>query len=171
MEIPFSIEGVEQRIKVVGTDKSNYEFKLDDQHFKPVLESIEQNKVKFVLDDHSFQAFVSVNEAGSGTVSMQGFDYEIVREDELNEAAEFLTAGDANFENNLFAPMPGKVIKVNVKAGDQVKRGTILLVVEAMKMENNITAELEAVVEKVTVKEGDMVDTDFQLVYLEPMKD
>jgi biotin carboxyl carrier protein len=63
--------------------------------------------------------------------------------------------------------MPGKVIKVNVKKGDKVKRGTILLVVEAMKMENNITAVEEALVTDVVVKEGEMVDTDKQLVYLE----
>jgi pyruvate carboxylase subunit B len=60
------------------------------------------------------------------------------------------------------------VIKVNVKAGDRVKRGSILVVVEAMKMENNIIAVDDAIVEKVTVKEGDMVDSNVQLVYLSP---
>ena len=62
--------------------------------------------------------------------------------------------------------MPGKVIKVNVAEGDHVKRGTILLVVEAMKMENNITAVADAIVEKVNVKEGEMVGTDLQLLHL-----
>ena len=51
--------------------------------------------------------------------------------------------------------------------GDKVTRGTILLIVEAMKMENNIVAAHDAVIEKVTVKEGDMIDTDVQLVILE----
>jgi len=62
--------------------------------------------------------------------------------------------------------MPGKVIKVNVKEGDEVKRGTILLVVEAMKMENNIVSVADAVVETVNVKEGDMVTSDFKLIDL-----
>ncbi|MBT7092296.1 MAG: biotin/lipoyl-binding protein, partial [Bacteroidetes bacterium] len=65
-----------------------------------------------------------------------------------------------------FSPMPGKVIKVNVKTGDMVKRGTVMLVIEAMKMENNITAEKDAIVEQVVVKEDDMVDASTQLVYL-----
>ena len=70
-------------------------------------------------------------------------------------------------EGSLFAPMPGKVIKVNVAEGDKVTRGTVLLIVEAMKMENNIVAAHDAIVEKIAVKEGDMVDTDVQLVILE----
>lgn len=52
----------------------------------------------------------------------------------------------------MFAPMPGKIIKVNVKAGETVKRGTVLLVVEAMKMENNIVAQTPSLVEEIKVK-------------------
>ena len=65
--------------------------------------------------------------------------------------------------------MPGKVIKVVCAVGDKVKRGSILLIVEAMKMENNIVASHDAIVEKIPVKEGDMVDTDVQLVVLEEL--
>ena len=62
--------------------------------------------------------------------------------------------------------MPGKILKINVKEGEKVKRGTVLLVVEAMKMENNIVAGTDAIVEKLNVSEGEMVDTDKQLVLL-----
>ena len=84
----------------------------------------------------------------------------------INNRKTYSTSGSSNSEGNLFSPMPGKVIKVNVKKGDEVKRGTILLVVEAMKMENNITSVKDAVVEKVNVKEGDMVTADFKLIDL-----
>ena len=73
-------------------------------------------------------------------------------------------------EGSLFAPTPGKIIKVNVKEGDKVMRGTILLIVEAMKMENNIVAPHDAIIEKIAVKEGDMVDSDVQLVVLEEIQ-
>ena len=78
-----------------------------------------------------------------------------------------LFASQEDNEGSLFAPMPGKVIKVNVAEGEKVTRGKILLVVEAMKMENNIIATNDAVIEKINVSEGDMVDTDVQLVILE----
>lgn len=73
------------------------------------------------------------------------------------------TAGDTG---NLFSPMPGKIIKINVNEGDEVKRGTILLVVEAMKMENNIVASQPAIVEKINVKVGEMVNVKTQLIHL-----
>jgi biotin carboxyl carrier protein len=63
--------------------------------------------------------------------------------------------------------MPGKVVKINVKEGDEVKEGQIMMVVEAMKMENNIVASGEARVKKILVAEGQMVDNKMQLIELE----
>ena len=63
--------------------------------------------------------------------------------------------------------MPGKVVKINVKEGDTVNEGTIMMVVEAMKMENNIVAPGQAKVKKILVAEGQMVDNKMQLIELE----
>ena len=63
--------------------------------------------------------------------------------------------------------MPGKVVKINVKEGDTVSEGTIMMVVEAMKMENNIVASGNAKVKKILVAEGQMVDNKMQLIELE----
>jgi biotin carboxyl carrier protein len=62
--------------------------------------------------------------------------------------------------------MPGKVIKINVGEGEEVKRGQTLLIVEAMKMENYITAPSNGVVEKVNVKVGEMVNSSTRLVQI-----
>lgn len=55
------------------------------------------------------------------------------------------------------APLPGVIISVNVKEGDQVKAGDTLAVLEAMKMENSIEAEFAGTVTKIHVKPGDSV--------------
>ena len=60
--------------------------------------------------------------------------------------------------------MPGRVIKINVKQGDKVNKGDVLLIVEAMKMENNIASTRDAVIEKVNVSVGDTVDGSTSLV-------
>jgi len=67
--------------------------------------------------------------------------------------------------------MPGKLIKVLVKVGDAVKKGEVLLVVEAMKMENNILAARDGIVEELNVAEGDMVDGSKVLLKLEEEKE
>ena len=64
------------------------------------------------------------------------------------------------------APMPGNILKVNVSAGQAVKEGDVLVVLEAMKMENEIMAPKAGTVAQVLVKKGSTVDTDATLVVL-----
>lgn len=64
------------------------------------------------------------------------------------------------------APMPGNIMKVNVKVGDSVKKGDVLVVLEAMKMENDVCAPADAVVASVEVSQGATVETDTVLVTL-----
>ena len=64
------------------------------------------------------------------------------------------------------APMPGNILKVNVTAGQAVKEGELLVVLEAMKMENEIYAPKAGTVAQVLVQKGSTVDTDATLVVL-----
>ena len=64
------------------------------------------------------------------------------------------------------APMPGKIMSVAVKPGDAVKRGQILLILEAMKMQNEIMAPSDAKVVDVRVSAGQSVNTGDPMVVL-----
>lgn len=64
------------------------------------------------------------------------------------------------------APMPGTINRINVKAGDAVKKGDVLIVLEAMKMENDICAPADGTVSAVLVAQGASVVTDEALVTL-----
>ena len=64
------------------------------------------------------------------------------------------------------APMPGNILKVNVKVGDAVKSGAVLVVLEAMKMENEIMAPKDGTVTQVLVSKGSTVDTGAPLVVI-----
>ena len=64
----------------------------------------------------------------------------------------------------LCSPMPGKVVKVLVKEGDEVTEGMPLVVVEAMKMENELVAPRSGVVQKVYVQAGGAVEGGAQLI-------
>jgi len=124
------------------------------------------NEINFNIDGINHRAYISFDEKGLSWISFNGKLFQKKRLDMLNMKEDFTSNLQGDGISNLFSPMPGKVIKVNVKAGDKVKRGKVLLVVEAMKMENNIVAEDAAIVEKVVAIEGDMVDADTQLVFL-----
>ena len=64
------------------------------------------------------------------------------------------------------APMPGNILKVNVKTGDAIKAGQVLVVLEAMKMENEIMAPKDGTVTQVLVSKGSTVDTGAPLVVI-----
>ncbi len=66
----------------------------------------------------------------------------------------------------LAAPMPGRIVSVAVKAGDTVKSGQTLMVLEAMKMEHSVTAGMDGIVEIVYFKAGDRVDDGEELLSL-----
>ena len=64
------------------------------------------------------------------------------------------------------APMPGTILKVNVTAGQSVKAGDIMFILEAMKMENEIVAPSDGTVSQVVAAKGSSVATDDVLAYL-----
>jgi biotin carboxyl carrier protein len=65
------------------------------------------------------------------------------------------------------APMPGKVVKVLVKVGDEVKEGQGLVVIEAMKMENELKSPKAGKVVELPAKEGTAVEINAKLVVVE----
>ena len=64
------------------------------------------------------------------------------------------------------AHMPGKVLSINVKAGDAVKSGDVLLILEAMKMQNEIMAPADGTVSDVRVSAGQTVATGDVMIVL-----
>lgn len=78
------------------------------------------------------------------------------------QAAPIVAAG----ANTVNAPMPGKVIAVAVTVGQAVKKGDLLLTLEAMKMENEIFAQADAVVSEVLVEAGQTVPAGGPMIVL-----
>lgn len=81
-------------------------------------------------------------------------------------AAPAPAATPAAGESSVVSPLPGTVLDVKVKAGDAVKFGQVVVVLEAMKMETEVVASADGTVDSVLVKAGDAVDTDATLVVL-----
>jgi len=73
-------------------------------------------------------------------------------------------AATAGSDGKLRAPMDGKIVAINVAAGDSVSKGQTLIVLEAMKIQHQLKAALDARVESVTVKEGQQVSNRTILV-------
>ena len=84
----------------------------------------------------------------------------------LTEKSRFPEADIADVEGGLTAPMPGKIVAIEVSEGDSVNTSQLLVLMEAMKMEHQIVAAFDGVVAEVRVAVGDQVDNGELLVII-----
>ncbi len=135
---------------------------------------------KFTINGNVYEVAVEAPENGKANVSVNGKSYVVEMEAEaapapaVRRAAAAPAAAPVKSASGIMkSPLPGKVLKVVVTAGQSVKRGDTLMVIESMKMENNIAAQHDGVVRAIMVSadqsilQGDAL-LDFEAVGQEP---
>ncbi len=166
MIIPVMLDESLFEAELVTLNNGKIQFRIQNETFFVELMESDSQHLQLSINEKSFVFHLSENTKGQTYITTNGINYSGCRKDVLVEADYYESTDQGADAGSYFAPMPGKVIKVSVSPGDEVVRGSLLLVVEAMKMENNIVATHDAIVERVNVKEGDMVDTEKLLIKL-----
>lgn len=167
MQLTVDVEGKKIPVSIKKVQAGYLEGSIETQPFKVEFIHFEDNQLKIMLNGRTETVYCSVNDENKTIVNFHGLNFTCFRYDQLNDNLDYSGKDKANDKNALMSPMPGKVVKINVKEGDEVAEGTIMIVVEAMKMENNITATAKAKVKRILVTEGEMVDNKMQLIELE----
>ena len=100
------------------------------------------------------------------TIKINQRIFEVKRKGELDELITSLGLDKQKVKKlkELHAPMPGRVLKIFVKKGDEIQLGANVLSLEAMKMENILKAEGVGVVGAILISEGDVVDKGTVLI-------
>jgi len=103
------------------------------------------------------------------TLSINSNSYKVKISNELDLLIKEMgfSMGSAKKANDIKAPMPGLILSINVKVGQEVKEGESLLILEAMKMENSISSPKDGVVKSIQVKNGKTVEKGTLLIELE----
>ncbi len=129
--------------------------------------TLDHGAVSMLVDGESFS--IEFEELGDDVAVL--VRNQVTKVDIADERRLRLRAATAGFtvegRQVVTAPMPGKVVKVLVKAGDQVAEGQGLVVVEAMKMENELKSPKAGKVVELRAKEGAAVEKDAPLVVVE----
>jgi biotin carboxyl carrier protein len=135
------------------------------------LSDIEGSPVRMVkIGTHVYRVVVQKRQGrGRYTLWVDGYRFDAEALDERTRAIRDLSAASAGPSGPapILAPMPGLIVRVNVKAGDKVEAGQGVVVMEAMKMENELRATAPGTVKSVEVSTGTAVEKGALLVVLE----
>jgi biotin carboxyl carrier protein len=153
-----SRSGKKTRIIELERDGAGWRVILDGRAVAADVAEIAPHMLSILLDGQSFE--VSVTPYPEGQLKLQTGTQEFTAEIIDPRAWNGRRHGgvEAEGRQQIVAPMPGKVVRVLVHAGDHVESGQGLLVVEAMKMQNEIRSPKSGTVERVLVKEGQAVN-------------
>ncbi len=155
-------DGGEFEVDILATDGSTVHARVDGIDFSVSFERIGDDAAIVTVNGRRYRVFgAALRDRILVTAGPMGFEFARVEEGR-SQAAKGLATPE------LCAPMPGKVLRILVKEGDEVEAGAGLLVLEAMKMETTLYAETPARVKRVLVEEGQMVDHGAVMIELSP---
>lgn len=141
------------------------EARVGQRQYDLEVVSPESGVFTFLAGDRVYEARVWIREAGSLIVTIDGLSFptRVIDRKHRRSNVEHGIEG----RQNLVAPMPGKVVRVLLAAGDEVAPGQGVVVVEAMKMQNEIKSPKAGRVLEVRVTEGATVGANQILVIVE----
>lgn len=165
--ITIEDDSTEYLLKVNQRSADNWILELDGTEHELAWEASSSAN-----DQNSYEIKLSLDSALSqGKVVLKGEELYLYTQDgqsrlRIPDTLAHAGEGDDIGGGGLTAPMPGKVINIQVNVGDKVEPGDVLLVMEAMKMEHSITAATGGVVEEIFFAVGDQVTEGAELIKL-----
>jgi biotin carboxyl carrier protein len=159
-----TVDGRAARVEV-QTSGGVYTVLVDGKPLSVSVHRTARHFTTLIIDGRSYDAGV-LRQGASHAVAVGGRTFEVTLVAGARGAApphRKAASGPAKVS----APMPGKIVRVSAAAGQEVKAGECLVVMEAMKMENEIRSPRDGVVQDVVVKEGQAVESGALLMLVE----
>lgn len=146
------------------------EVTIDGRRVRAHIEDVPGSPMQLVtIDDTVHQLIAHRVERGTYDVSVNGHRFTVQALDERARVISELSGASHRMvaPAHLNAPMPGLVVRISVKDGEQVRAGQGLVVMEAMKMENELRAAAAGTVKRVVVAPGSAVEKGALLIEME----
>jgi biotin carboxyl carrier protein len=169
MELEIKINQRLSKVKMLARDKNKVKINVDGRIYDIDLCKVEENEYSVLLDGNSYNIEVIEGETSKKYIAntyFKSFDIEIVDAETRYQQNRNKGALDQT-DNTISTPMPGKIVRIPVKAGDKVKAGQTVIVVSAMKMESEYKVSRDATIKKILVNEGDTVKSHQPLLLIE----
>lgn len=160
-----TINGSKHEAELSGFDTVTIDGKIYKFDFKFAAD----NLLGLRIGNKNFLIDISENGEDNLELGVEGNIYKVLCKSELEVLSESLSGskGESKLKKKIHSPMPGIIVKLNVKEGQKINKGDVMLVLEAMKMENEIKAAKDCVIKKVNVGERSSVEKNELLITLE----
>jgi biotin carboxyl carrier protein len=162
---------LEDKTYKISIEKKGEKYSVDFGNKKKEFDCqvISPNCLSMEIDGHLQIIYMAEGE-NKKYIFFQGEQFILHEKDTTRAKRKEEESGLAEGKQIVYAPMPGRVLKILVSEGERVKKKQSLVIVEAMKMEHEIKSALDGVVKKVNFKENQMVDTEEPIIELEEEK-
>lgn len=157
--VKYEHDGTEIPIEYRASDETSFSMSVNGETHDVSVFDIDETAVELSIDSRRMQ-FSVTSDDDQWLVHGPSGDIE------LREIPRFIAPGAGELEGGLTAPMPGRILATEVKAGDTIASGQLLVILEAMKMEHRIFAPSDGKVAKLNVVVGDQVEKDAVLIEL-----
>lgn len=150
-------------------DLENSVIMVDNQKIEVDVQISNHDEIHFIFQQKNYRAILKSRQGRSAVISLNEKDIEvsIVSQKEKILQKIGISHHAQDKIQDLMAPMPGKILKVLKKPGENILKNEGVLVLEAMKMENVLKASSEAVISEIKVSEGEAVEKDQILITFE----
>jgi biotin carboxyl carrier protein len=167
MKYEIQVDGTRRTLDIEANRAGSFRAQLEGQPIAIDAVETAPDTYSILLDGGAFEARVSDDGSDEGLlVRCAGADFRVRVRDPRSWRGGRHGVLEAAGPQRVLAPMPGKVVRVLVAAGEQVEAGRGLVVVEAMKMQNEIRAPKSGRIERVLVVEGQAVRTQEPLLII-----
>ena len=136
-----------------------YLIKINDKEINLKILTMSSRGIEFVLDQKYHNVKYLDNTTSQMKIVVNGIPITVNMHQNFNEIV-FKNSGDSgtgDSQLNLHSQIPGKVIKISVSEGSEVKKDDVICVLESMKMQVSVKSHKDGVVKKIKVKEGSTV--------------
>jgi biotin carboxyl carrier protein len=156
MKLEIELDGKTRNVELTRIG-DRMQCALDGRPVEADVVEVSPAMYSILINGQSFEARVEAAATGLRVV-VDGHEYAAAVRDPRQWRRHLGAAAEAEGRQQAVAPMPGKVVRVLVNAGDVVEAGQGLVVIEAMKMQNEVRSPKRGTVERLLVSEGQTIN-------------
>ncbi len=169
MKVDIKIGERVAEVELLERNENSVKISIDNQTYEIDALNVEPNIYSILHNNKSVDVEVQAGNKAKHyavNIGMDNIETQVIDAEAKYQMSRGNGSGGED-DNAISSPMPGKVVKILVAEGDEVKAGAVVIIISAMKMESEYKVKQDRKIIEVCVSEGDNIDSNQPLVIVE----